>query len=1016
MSLNTALLRSSFAVLGHHGDRFASRFFDLLFADYPHLQSLFVRTDFNDLGQKFVRAIGLIVRSLDRPEVLSAYLQRLGAEHVSRGVEPEDYAPFGTTLLATLAELNGSAWTDELEDAWNEALLTVSQLMLAGAVSVKKPEKISVGDAVGLNGPLAELSQGFSHPGRQDSHGDGETSLPASTPRRTQRGDAADHSRHPDRAPSSNSYLPSPSVPTTPSAQNSTTPGASPRKELLMAAETLHNQISGVGAPTGSDQFYGMVEFAPTAGFFVGTDGSVSYLNRRGHELIRQLGEELGFEPEEFVGGPVSRLHNVFPELARQLKTLTDRKTVQWNLRDQVLQVTLAPIYNVQNQRLGVYHAWELITDRVRLSEQNADYAGQISAISKSQAVIEFQLDGTIITANENFLNAVGYRLEEIRGKHHGMFVTEEYRRGSEYKDFWARLNRGEYVAGEFRRIGQGGREIWIQASYNPILDVSGRPVKVVKYASDITEQKLQAADYSGQLAAISKSQAVIEFQLDGTILGANENFQNAVGYRLDEIQGKHHGMFVTDDYRRSSEYKEFWAKLNRGEYVAGEFKRVGKGCREIWIQASYNPILDLSGRPSKVVKYATDITAAKLQNADYAGQIDAIGKAQAVIEFHLDGTVVTANDNFLKTLGYRLEEIQGKHHGQFVTDEYRRSTEYKEFWAKLNRGEYIAGEFKRIGKGGKEVWIQASYNPILDLNGQPFKVVKYASDITLQMQKVLAADSFERDVKGVVQIVTASATQMQANARTVASTAEQTARQSQVVAAASEQATRNVETVSSATEELTASIAEIARHVQNASKISGQAVQEATKTNDTIKELGESSQEIGQVIKVITSIAQQTNLLALNATIEAARAGEAGKGFAVVANEVKELARQTAKATEEISKKIEAIQSATGIAIGAIGSIGSIGGIIGKINEISTTIAGAVEQQTAATNEISRNVAEAAKGTAEVSNNIAGVSQAAEDTGKSASDMLAAASSLAQESVRLDQVTTEFIKQMRQI
>jgi methyl-accepting chemotaxis protein len=298
--------------------------------------------------------------------------------------------------------------------------------------------------------------------------------------------------------------------------------------------------------------------------------------------------------------------------------------------------------------------------------------------------------------------------------------------------------------------------------------------------------------------------------------------------------------------------------------------------------------------------------------------------------------------------------------------------------------------------------------SPIRDKDGTFLGPMVTWAVVTAQIK---LADDFERDVKGVVQIVTSSATEMQASSKSMAATAEETARQAQVVAAASEEATRNVETVSSAAEELSASIAEIARHVQDASKISRQAVQEADKTNHTIKELGESSQEIGQVIKVISSIAQQTNLLALNATIEAARAGEAGKGFAVVANEVKELARQTAKATEEISRKIGSIQSATNVAIAAIGSIGTI---IGKINEISTTIAGAVEEQTAATSEISRNVSEAAKGTAEVSNNITGVSQAADEGGRGAGDILAAADGLSKESVRLDQVTSDFLQRMR--
>ena len=246
-------------------------------------------------------------------------------------------------------------------------------------------------------------------------------------------------------------------------------------------------------------------------------------------------------------------------------------------------------------------------------------------------------------------------------------------------------------------------------------------------------------ADYAGQVAAIRKSQAVIAFAMDGTVLDANENFLKALGYTLDEIKGRHHSMFVDEAFRQSFEYKEFWAALNRGEYQAAEYKRIGKGGKEVWIQASYNPILDADGKPFKVVKFATDVTAQKIQNSDFVGQIAAVNKSQATIEFKMDGTVVTANDNFLKALGYTLDEIKGRHHSMFVDEAFRQSPEYKEFWAALNRGEYQAAEYKRIGKGGKEVWIQASYNPIMDLNGKPFKVVKYATDITAQKQALNA-------------------------------------------------------------------------------------------------------------------------------------------------------------------------------------------------------------------------------------------------------------------------------------
>ncbi len=257
-------------------------------------------------------------------------------------------------------------------------------------------------------------------------------------------------------------------------------------------------------------------------------------------------------------------------------------------------------------------------------------------------------------------------------------------------------------------------------------------------------------ADLLGQVAAINKSQAVIEFKLDGTILDANENFLSAVGYSLDEIRGQHHRMFVHADERASEEYRLFWERLGRGEFDRGLYKRVGKGGREIWIEASYNPILDATGKPFKVVKYATDVTAKRIEAADHAGQLEAISKSQAVIEFNLDGTIRSANDNFLAAVGYRLDEIQGQHHRLFVDPADAESAEYRAFWAKLRNGEFDSGQYRRLGKGGREIWIEASYNPIYDLNGQPFKVVKYATDVT---DKVRANQALELAVKQAAEV-----------------------------------------------------------------------------------------------------------------------------------------------------------------------------------------------------------------------------------------------------------------------
>ena len=286
-----------------------------------------------------------------------------------------------------------------------------------------------------------------------------------------------------------------------------------------------------------------------------------------------------------------------------------------------------------------------------RASGVDSKLRGIVDAMNRSQAMIEFNLEGIILDANANFLTTLGYTLDEIKGKHHSMFVDPVYRAGPEYRLFWDKLGRGDYDAGQYMRLGKGSKEVWLQASYNPIMGSDGKPVGVVKYATDITEQLIKNADYSGQIGAVNKAQAVIEFTLDGKVLRANENFLNAVSYAAAEIVGQHHSMFVEPAYRQSVEYRIFWEKLGRGEYDAGQYKRIGKGGKEVWLQASYNPIMGPDGKPYKVVKYATDITEQVIKNADFSGQIAAVSKAQAVIEFSLDGKVRHANENFLNAL-----------------------------------------------------------------------------------------------------------------------------------------------------------------------------------------------------------------------------------------------------------------------------------------------------------------------------------------------------------------------------
>ncbi|HEX5755612.1 MAG TPA: PAS domain-containing protein, partial [Arenimonas sp.] len=260
----------------------------------------------------------------------------------------------------------------------------------------------------------------------------------------------------------------------------------------------------------------------------------------------------------------------------------------------------------------------------VRLFASGSELRGQVEAIRRSQAVIEFDLEGRILDANDNFLQAMGYSLAEVRGQHHRLFVTPEQAQSADYRAFWAKLGRGEFDAGQYKRIGKGGREVWIQASYNPVFDAGGRPRKVIKFATDITAQKRHEADVGGQLAAIDTAMAVVEFDLQGRILKANANFLRAMGYAESEVVGQHHRLFVDPAERESAAYREFWRKLGRGEYDAGQYKRLAKGGREVWIEASYNPILDPDGKPYKVVKFATDITEVKRRTADFQSQIEA--------------------------------------------------------------------------------------------------------------------------------------------------------------------------------------------------------------------------------------------------------------------------------------------------------------------------------------------------------------------------------------------------------
>ncbi len=884
--------------------------------------------------------------------------------------------------------------------------------------------------------------------------------------------------------------------------------------------------------------------------------------------------------------------------------------------------------------------------------EMLSDGKAKLDAIERSQATIEFDLDGTIVDANENFLTTVGYALNEIKGQNHSMFVEADYKASADYRSFWDGLRRGEFNAGKFKRIGKGGKEIWLRASYNPILDESGKPVKIVKFASDITETEgaahealfkssafggssvammmvdrdfivtyvneatkqllaantdtfrevwptfnadnvvgacidmfhknpahqrqllsdpsrlpyqteitvgevkfslnvsgvfdadrnyigatLEWADVtadrlnSGMLDALSVSQATIEFNLDGTIVGANENFLKTVGYSLDEIKGQNHSMFVETEYKTSADYKALWDGLRRGDFSAGKFKRIGKGGNEIWLRASYNPILDAAGKPFKVVKFASDITEAEEAareatfksaafagssvammmidrdfmvtyvnestkkllsenadvfrefwpnfnaeqiigscidifhknpahqrqllsdpsrlpyqtdiaigdfrfalsvggvfdaNGDYvgnvlewsdvtadrlnAGMLAALDRAQATIEFTLDGNVVEANENFLGALGYSAEEIKGKHHSIFVDPEQKNSPDYRAFWEALKRGEYQSGEYKRIGRNGSDVWIQASYNPILDGSGKPFKVVKFASDITdVVNQRNKDAEERREKAKAQQLVVDSLAnglrklsdgdltdnigtpftaeyeqlrsdfneaiSKLQNTMGSIVTTVEGIRHGSGEISTAADDLSKRTENqaatleqTAAALDEITATVKQTAEGAIEANSVATDARKEAQESGEIVKEtveaMGEiekSSVQISQIIGVIDDIAFQTNLLALNAGVEAARAGDAGRGFAVVAQEVRALAQRSSDAAKEIKGLITSSSQQVESGVELVGRAGSaLSGIVERVESVSTLvseIAASAKEQSVSLSEVNTAV-----------------------------------------------------------
>lgn len=954
------LVEATFVKIVDNGEQLIASFYSLLFERFPEVKPMFMNVDQKEQEKKLLSGLMLVVNNIKKPEVLGPALSNLGKSHQQYGVDAEHYPAVAETLLEVMSEYAGDLWTDEVQQAWSNALNTVATVMLE-------------------------------------------------------------------------------------------------------AYENTEDEV----------------------------------MNDVTENNLEQLTNEL-------------------------------------------------------NEIKKIKH----------------EYGEIFKAIHKVRAVIEFNADGTIITANEIFLNTMGYSLEEIQGQHHSMFVGADYKNSTEYKQFWEKLNNAKFDEGLYKRLAKNGKEVWLQAYYSPITDEHGEIYKIIKFATDVTEQKLQYLEYAGKLEAVSKVQAVIEFELDGTIITANDVFLDTVGYSLEEIQGKHHSMFVDAVHGSSFEYKEFWKNLAKGEYQSGQYRRFDKRGNEIWLNASYNPIYDMNGNVFKVVKYATDGTelrqkqqaASRLQIAvdgaqspmimidrdfiiTYANKqtfallkkyenqfkeewpsFDADKVMGSCIDmFHknpshqrrlLDDpnnlpytTDITINELKFKLIVTAQMDLDGNYIGNTLEwedvtalrqrdlevarlesavngaqanlmicdDELNityvnpsviemlkdRQSELQEIWPGLDVNNLIGQNIDQFHKrpehqrrmladvknlpakaeikvGGLEFGLNAtaildkegnymgnmvewqditeeknaerqiekliesasrgeldtriesdnftgfmnrlamSINNLMDAVVEPInestRVIKSLSDgdLTQSMNGEFTGQflSMQTAVNSSIGNLMKMVGEISENAASINTSANEIAQGNLDLSQRTEEQASSLEETASSIEELTGTVKQNADNAQQANQLAESAKTEAEKggavVNNAIAAMGEinqASKKIADIIGVIDEIAFQTNLLALNAAVEAARAGEQGRGFAVVAAEVRNLAQRSAAAAKEIktliNDSVQKVDEGSRLVDESGSTLEGIVNSVQKVNDIIAEIAAASSEQSTGIDQINKAVAQ---------------------------------------------------------